>query len=1163
MKHTILRRVAATLILLALLLPILPAVGTLPVSAGTMITIFGDKETTIYVSEVYDEAVGQLYNETTIGPDPYFERVRPGDWFTVKVNVEKTGDYHFCFSFGWLDYTGLYHLQVDDGETVTLSNTISGRHWRDWVNTIDAPLSLTEGEHTIKVTMSSGGPNIRALKIAPVGVDFTQEVNPEYGTPVPEKPGFKVDLFDPDMPQSATAIENTVATQFHVLSPFDRISVHTASWNNDLGSLRFELYRWNASYQETLAGTPIASEDYIDIPDNTIARLDLDTPAEAGEYLLVMSNITENKQEEVGVWIWNGASSRCRTYKDDAEYANCVVMYLNCLEDKDDPYGTLSPAVPDMVPIEQTDRDLYTFGEYIGYKMEEHSRYGLQFRSKSAFGGVEVYIPTVPANADAHLTLSLYDWKDNFATSVKGTPVATRTVKDIQPFNWVSLNADLPAGEYLLVLEDGVDRMTVAVVETATDHAHTYMSGSRSGISLVGRLIGDTTPGAVSTPAAQDFITNDAFTWVGTDGLDRVLPTQNETGGVREDKYVGIFYHTWHFNAARSNKIINATEVITKYPEAKNDYNHPAWQGITHCFWNEPIWGYYNNGIDRWVLRKQAELLADAGVDVVFFDCTNNTELFLPAVMTLCEVWSEARADGVKTPQISYLLNIFSYTETAEQLITLYDEFYSKGLYEDLWFYWEGKPLMMGYPEELRRTRKDVLDFFSYRPANGSYTVDQEQILESDVSTPSWWNPPAPFKRYTQWKWISIYPQEQMKHSKTGEVEQMCVCVAQNWSAKKGLTAMNAGDMVFGRGYTNKYGINTSDEAVMAGLNIAEQWEYALEVDPTFIFITGWNEWTAGRYPEMWSDKNALPDNATDGYSRDIEPSTGMLKDHFYNQMASYIRRFKGIPTQASSSGAVRDPANIDWSAVTPVFRAYEGNTLGRDADGYVGYHYTNTTGRNDFVESRVTYDAENVYFMVKTAEAITPHTDKAWMRLFIDVAGVEDDKSWETFEYMINRETLSASKTTLERSTGGWNWETVTEVDYKVDGDTMVVTIPRAALGIGEGDFTVNFKWSDNMQADGDIMDFYTNGDVAPGARYKYSFTTIGAMVSETETTLDTDAASDPAETEANTVAETSAATPVDTQTVDGSGCGSVMGAAALVVTVGAALTLRRRRDD
>ena len=382
--------------------------------------------------------------------------------------------------------------------------------------------------------------------------------------------------------------------------------------------------------------------------------------------------------------------------------------------------------------------------------------------------------------------------------------------------------------------------MTVAMVEAPAEKANHYLHTAKAGVSFVTRLIGDGKLEAPTAPTAQDFISSDASTWVGTDGLDRDLTTYEQASGVREGKYVGIFYHTWHAGHAW-NKLVNVQKLVDQYPEAIKDYKHSAWGDATICFWNQPIYGYYNNGVDRYVLRKQAELLADAGVDVVFFDNTNGTENYIQAILTLCEVWAEARADGVKTPQISCMLNMYEYGDTAKQLIELYDVIYSKGLYQDLWFYWEGKPLMLGYPDYLRKMdRDDVFDFFSYRPIDPGYTTNRDLILDSDVSDPVRFSPEAGFERYTQWKWISIYPQQQMKHKKTHEVEQMCVSVAQNWSAKVGLTPMNAGDHVFGRGYTDKYGVNTSDEAVMAGLNIAEQWEYVLEVDPTFVYITGW-----------------------------------------------------------------------------------------------------------------------------------------------------------------------------------------------------------------------------------------------------------------------------------------------------------------------------------
>ena len=50
--------------------------------------------------------------------------------------------------------------------------------------------------------------------------------------------------------------------------------------------------------------------------------------------------------------------------------------------------------------------------------------------------------------------------------------------------------------------------------------------------------------------------------------------------------------------------------------------------------------------------------------------------------------------------------------------------------------------------------------------------------------------------------------------------------------------------------------------------------------------------------------------------------------------------------------------------------------------------------------------------------------------------------------------------------------------------------------LGIETQDFTFNFKWSDNMQVDGDIMDFYSNGDVAPAGRFMYHYDTTSTGI-------------------------------------------------------------------
>jgi len=63
-----------------------------------------------------------------------------------------------------------------------------------------------------------------------------------------------------------------------------------------------------------------------------------------------------------------------------------------------------------------------------------------------------------------------------------------------------------------------------------------------------------------------------------------------------------------------------------------------------------------------------------------------------------------------------------------------------------------------------------------------------------------------------------------------------------------------------------------------------------------------------------------------------------------------------------------------------------------------------------------------------------------------------------------------------------------------------LQIAVPREALGmtVGSDAPQFNFKWADNTRKDGttedtgDIMDFYQYGDVAPGGRFMFAFSTV-----------------------------------------------------------------------
>ena len=137
-----------------------------------------------------------------------------------------------------------------------------------------------------------------------------------------------------------------------------------------------------------------------------------------------------------------------------------------------------------------------------------------------------------------------------------------------------------------------------------------------------------------------------------------------------------------------------------------------------------------------------------------------------------------------------------------------------------------------------------MLDFFTFRPCDPSYFTTK----------------PA---HSTYWGWLSVYPQCKYGVRPDGTVEQITVGVAQNANALYGGTAMNGID-VYGRSFSMKTA-SLQIPTQYYGINFQEQWDYAIEVNPDLIFVTGWNEWQASRHEYWGYTENTFPDVFTDG----------------------------------------------------------------------------------------------------------------------------------------------------------------------------------------------------------------------------------------------------------------------------------------------------------
>lgn len=609
-------------------------------------------------------------------------------------------------------------------------------------------------------------------------------------------------------------------------------------------------------------------------------------------------------------------------------------------------------------------------------------------------------------------------------------------------------------------------------------------------------------PGNIGKAEASGYMEWDTYsdTWAATDELGRTLPTYEEVGPVRQDKYVGIFYHLWHHDVMYHDggrdpgAPRDITDILSHDPEAIHSPQVPPWGGYgNYHYWGEPLLGYYDPEVDRYALKKHAQMLADIGVDTLILDFTNfwaqgvyNGAYYnWDALINLLEAFTEVRAAGGKTPQF-VVMATWTGINSANSVKQIYDDLYSKNLYSDLWFKWEGKPLIIADPSAI--TDQRIRDFFTFRTGHPEYTAPDQ---------------------VNKWPWLSIYPQ-QPGFTESNATEAVAVGVAQNWTT--GLSYMSAQDteghfIARGRSYQNgKQPLNkdpmSPDYPSAYGYNFQEGLDRALEIDPNFMFVTAWNEWLAIRFDrKLYSTGDEYPpgglfvDVYTPEFSRDIEPTRdGGIGDNYYLQLAAAIRKYKGVRVPAESGPPQTIAVNgqfADWADVQPEYRDDINDKATRNNVGLGNdLHYFNDTGRNDFKLAKVARDDQYIYFYVETVDDITSYEDPNWMRLFIKTN--DSDPNWSGYNYVINRTGVAGTTTTLEKSTGDWNWTTVdAEIQYRAIGNKLELAIPRPALGLDDPNrpLDIQFKWNDNMQVQGDSYDFYLNGDSAPNGRFNYRY--------------------------------------------------------------------------
>ena len=582
--------------------------------------------------------------------------------------------------------------------------------------------------------------------------------------------------------------------------------------------------------------------------------------------------------------------------------------------------------------------------------------------------------------------------------------------------------------------------------------------------------------------------------WVATDNLGRTLPAAEECP-FKTDKprTVGIFYITWHTPNLHDGKpyTYDVTKLLEENPERSK--GNPDFPYATY-HWGEPEYGYFLSQ-DRYVCFHDLSMLADAGVDVLIMDVTNAV-CYWDEWEVLFQTMQEMKALGNKVPKFCFWAFNGNVIDVVQ---SLYERFYKTPRYQDCWFYWDGKPLLL----------YNATPSVDANPNGGQKgkTEYSEEVKQFFTLRNMWWG-------YHSWagapyvggedKWsfgyemndkkVAALKPEELCSKHQGRMEEMAVTPAQHpisitgksWRRETLEPELDGKDMPK-KAFVPWLG-EERNNPTQYGIYFQDRWDEALQVDPDFIYLNDWNEWTAGKYkngkdPSGQADMHIdflgrkenpfyFVDQYNAEFNRTIAPMKGGWTDNYYMQMVQNIRRYKGVAPMPVHHGyqQIKLDGSLDEWQPDSSFLDTRGDVIHRDHNGYGDLHYTDNSGRNDITRCLVAVDKKNIYFAAETAEPLSPSTDPNWMLLLIDT-----DEDGE-YEYLIQNSKLTHSK-------GSW------DVDVAIGSNAVEIAVPRKLLGKTRKKFSLRFKWADNPSNPNDIISLSTTGDTAPNRRFAYRF--------------------------------------------------------------------------
>lgn len=559
-----------------------------------------------------------------------------------------------------------------------------------------------------------------------------------------------------------------------------------------------------------------------------------------------------------------------------------------------------------------------------------------------------------------------------------------------------------------------------------------------------------------------------------TDMLGRRLPTYEETGPAKYDRYAGVFYTLWTCGA---NSLSDNTKNIAQNPD------NPAVGPYASFHWfTEPETGYATS-MDEWVVRRNLRYLSLAGVDYIYLDFTNGG-IYEDAFKLLLDTSLALRAEGNATPAI-VTWAYGSDTGTMEDAGYLYRQFYSREEYRELWFYIDGKPLIL-----LKRVEEDIAA--QTYPKTYLPVLYNEQFTNFFTTRFAWVPSETDHGTYPgqpvyRWSWCNPLFMHNYKEG----------AIAYSWdedpAVAEQITIIGGSYCDIGYGRSGEHG--TLDqfrekEVSGEGLYLEEQFEWTMQNHPEvqYLQISGWNEWIAQYFEGTGSF--GFVDSYNREFSRDLAPIRGGYGDNYFYQLCSIIRRFKGLePGPEAGSGSVSLTDSFEqWNGLGADYADFTGDTLWRDSTDTTGtIAYIDHTGRNDIAACKTVCDGSYIYFYVDTAEPLQGQFEPNWMLLFVDVDN-DVTTGFEGYDRLINYALIDGGTTAVCAYLNN-AWQEIGTAEYRTEGNKLMIKAGRSLLGQTGAEVRFGFHWLDNVTNIYDLSDWFLTGDSAPERRARYTF--------------------------------------------------------------------------